>query len=103
MPRWRRPNDAVQDFVNTINSLIGLVTPVRTRAPGRYDPSPAALRSLELGTGLPVPLRGPDRVSLQARLRYRLNQDADGWWATIVAYQYALLDQREQVIAADHW
>jgi len=96
MRRWRRPIDSITDFVDSIETIIGIVTQVRVSGPQRYDPSPMGVRALELGTGQPVALRGPGRISLQVRLRYRLDHDDEGWGAQIVAYQYALLDQREQ-------
>ena len=55
------------------------------------------------GVDRPAPLRGSARISLQVRLRYRLDQTDDGWGVQIAAYQYALLDQREQEIVAYHW
>jgi hypothetical protein len=103
MPRWRRSVDAIANFNALIKSVIRTVTPVAVDTPRRYEPSTTILRTVELNEGQPVPLRGPGRISLQVRLRYRLNQDDDGWWVTIAAYQYALFDEREQEIVAYHW
>src|SRR4051794_482521 len=93
MPTRRRSVDANRDFVNSVEATVRLVTPAPVRA---RDGQPALLRSLILDEGQPVPLRGPGRISLQVRLRYRLVNDDDGWSVRIVAYQYAILDRMER-------
>jgi hypothetical protein len=104
MPRWRRPTEAITDFVDSIKAIIRIVTPIPIDTPDRYNPSPALVRSLELGADRPVPLRGPGRISFQIRLRYQIiGGDDDGWGVQIVAYQYALLDRHEHEIVAYHW
>jgi hypothetical protein len=103
MLRWRRPREADEHFVDSIKEALRVVTPVPADTPGRFDPSPGVLHVLELGADRPVPLRGQGRISLRFRLCYRLDQDADGWWAQVAAYQYTLLDYREQEIVAYHW
>jgi hypothetical protein len=103
MPRWRRPADALEDFQKTIRAIVALVTEVPVRDPERFNPSPVLVRSITFSPDRPVPLRGPSRIALLVRLRYRLADDDDGWWTQIVAYQYALLDQRGQEILAYHW
>ena len=101
MLNQRQQRDVHREFLNAVRSITQLVTPVALDVPDVR--SVREVRSLALGKGRPVPLRGPGRVSLQVRLRYRLIEDAEGWSVRIVAYQYAILDQTEREIVAYHW
>jgi hypothetical protein len=98
----RRAAEAVRTFADSIEAITRLVTPVSVRARGGYDASPGP-HDLLLGKGQRVPLRGPARIRLQVRLRYRLVEGEDGWRGEIAAYQYGLLDADEHEIVAYHW
>jgi len=102
MPRRRRPKDAIQIFLDTIDSIFGLVTPVPVDAPRRYDPSPALLRrpgAWHRPAGA-VAWTCPHLAPASAALPPQPGRG--GWWAQIGAYQYTLLDQGEQEIVAYH-
>ncbi len=79
-----------------------LHAPVRRVGGGRGVDETIAL---VIGPDEPIPLRGAANVRLLLRLRYRLapvEHRPGQWQATIISYQYTLLDQGQREILAFH-
>jgi len=100
----RLRNEALRAFRDAIDRALSCVTGLPIIARQRRS-SDVAVFEFET-PGEFVPLRGPLRLGLRVRLRAQIgpvDASARAWQASIVAYQYALLDSDGREPLAYHW
>jgi hypothetical protein len=99
------PAEAVERFHRPLRRALSCVTRAVVDVKGGYYLSPEP-HELVLGGGDPVRLRGPERIGLSVKMRYRV-VEAPGrrsrYEVEIVAYQYSLTARDGKELVAYHW
>jgi hypothetical protein len=104
-----QPDEAAASHVEALNAIVDCVTAQRLFAKREGD-APIDRYSVRFGRlGEPIPLRakagGSSGLMLDVLHSFVLVEDAteSGWRAASAAYEYRVLDSREQELLVFHW